>query len=104
TISVAGQQSSATACGGFCPPGLVCTQPPGLAGCICKKQPVACGQASAPSCSGTCPPDFSCITFHNHCLCVGCINTDPGTTDGTGFTSKTSMTWDQEACSTSYNV
>jgi len=44
------------------------------------------------------------MNFHNHCLCVGCINTDPGTTSGTAWASKSSMTWDQEACSSTYNV
>lgn len=44
------------------------------------------------------------MNFHNHCLCVGCINTDPGTTTGAGWASKTSLTWEPENCSTAYNV
>jgi len=44
------------------------------------------------------------MNFHNHCLCVGCINTGPGTTTGTEWVSKTSMGWEPEECSDTYNV
>ena len=47
---------------------------------------------------------MSCITFHNHCVCVGCVNTGPGTTGGTEWASLSSMTWDEEGCSDTYNV
>jgi hypothetical protein len=44
------------------------------------------------------------MNFHNHCYCIGCINTDPGSTGGTGWTSRTTMTWEPAACASSYNV
>ncbi len=55
-------------------------------------------------CNGTCPPNMGCMNFHNHCFCVGCIDTDPGPTGGTGWTSLSTMTWEPTACANSYNV
>jgi hypothetical protein len=47
---------------------------------------------------------MSCVNFHNHCLCLGCIGVDPSGPGGVGWANKQRMTWQSMPCAIAYNV
>jgi hypothetical protein len=105
-VVVACEGSDFPFCGGFCPPGSTCGPfTNGVCGCVHDPQP-PCQQSGAPQCNGYCPPDSACTVFHGNCICLGCIGTGtgPGDVGGVSWTSTTRLTWDPEACASSYSV